>query len=136
MQNSLLQLFNFNPTGLKPLIKKKAMDIFKKTNAPLNFNKKVLGQLKMSMEIAGNKGGYSMVRNAKKDVIRPSDLEIAKIDFANHEDNKRSDIEDPILKKLIDEYQKSIENGYKDKILEKIIFEDGSCYYVVKGLDF
>ena len=89
----------------------------------------------MSMSMSGVQSGYTMVRDAKKDVIRPSDLE-ATLKLEKDGGNKRSDIDDPVFKKLVKDYGTCIKNGSKGKILEKIIFEDGSCYYVVKGSNF
>lgn len=43
---------------------------------------------------------------------------------------------DPAFKRLVKDYSKSIRDGDKGKILEKIVFDDGSAFYVVKGVDF
>lgn len=89
------------------------------------------------MSIGGVKGGFRMVRDAKKDVvITPKDLESFSSRGILRKASKLGTIDDPIFKKLIKDYGKSIRNGSKGKILEKIVFNDGSCYYVIKGSNF
>jgi hypothetical protein len=102
----------------------------------LSFSKKVQRQLAMSVQLGNAHDNFKMVRDAKTKIIRPNDLEAELLKLGGFYTEKRSDVNDPDFKRLVKDYGKSIKDGDKGKILEKIVFDDGSAYYVVKGVDF
>ena len=77
-----------------------------------------------------------MVRDAKKEVLGTKNSNLVDFKQMEGKSHKRSNTDDPTFQKLVKDYGKSIKAGSKGKILEKIVFDDGSCYYVVKGGNF
>jgi hypothetical protein len=79
---------------------------------------------------------FKQVRDARTKIIRPNDFEAELMNAANFQTTELSNINNPAFKRIIKDYSKSLRDNDKGKILEKIVFDDGSAYYVIKGANF
>lgn len=126
---SMLQLFNFNPIGLKDCITETAMEVFQKRNRPLKFNPQVKSKLKMAviLESKGLPGCYRLIRDNSM-----SNRFVKEIMLNLNTNDKPNVFEE--TDRIMKEYGKAINKYTKKSIFQKVTFPDGTVYMIVKDL--